>query len=62
MNKKINIEELNDEDLNTLSAELGIKVRDIVDNAIVKANKLLKSYGMEAKMEVVIREKVLEEK
>lgn len=55
--RNVDIQKLDNETLDNLSIQIGEKVKDIIDNAIVEANKILNIYGMEAKMEVVIKEK-----
>lgn len=52
--KLFNIDKLSNEEVDQLSEKLGIQVRDLVDEASDKINNLLKTYGLEAKMEVVI--------
>ena len=54
--KPINIEGLSPEELENLSVELGEEIRDLCDAACLKANKLIKKYGLKVKMGFVIEQ------
>ncbi len=48
--RKMDVEKLNLEQVDTLSEQIGEKLRAIVDEACAQANKICNIYGMEAKM------------
>lgn len=48
--KWIDIETLSKEEIDNLSIQLGEQIRNFCDKAVLKANKILKKYGMECKM------------
>lgn len=50
MKKEFNINKLSDQEVESLSLELGEKVRYLCDKAVERANKVLNKYGLEAKM------------
>lgn len=52
--KKVNVEALPEEQVDTVAVQLGDKIRGICDKACEDANKLLKIYGLQAKMEIVL--------
>lgn len=45
--------------IDELSLQIGDKLREICDEAVEKANKFLKIYGMSSKMQIVIDHKDL---
>jgi hypothetical protein len=54
--RSVNLKKLNEAELEQLSAQIGDKVRGIMDAAIESANKILVIYGLRAKMQLVIEE------
>lgn len=52
----ININNLSIEEAESLSSQIGDKVREISDEATNKINDLLNIYGMKAKFSLVIEE------
>ncbi len=52
--RKVNVDKLGEKALEQLSKSIGNKVTNIVDDAVKEANRILKIYGMEAKMEIAI--------
>lgn len=55
--RQVNIDQLNEEQIQVLIDQLGIKVRTMVDETCERANKILNVYGMQLKLEVVIQPK-----
>jgi hypothetical protein len=49
--RHIDVQKLSKEETENLAAQLGNKIRDMVDNCINEVNKLLSVYGLEAKMQ-----------
>lgn len=47
---------LNKDEAEQLSTDIGVKVRQICDEACEKANKILNIYGMKAQMQIAINE------
>lgn len=52
--RKVNLDQMSAEQVDQISLQLGEKVREICDEAVAKANKLLSVYGMTAKMQIVL--------
>lgn len=52
--KKVDIDKLSEEEFKALEKRMGQKVVAITDEAIAKANKLLQTYGLRAKMQIII--------
>lgn len=52
----LNINKLSPEQVNSLSEEIGSKVRDMVDNSVIQINSYLKSYNLKIKMVAVLDE------
>lgn len=52
--RKVDVEKLTNEQTDELSTQIGQKVREQVDETVNKINTLLKVYGMEAKMQIVL--------
>jgi len=55
--RQVNVDQLNEEQIQVLIDQLGIKVRTMVDETCERANKILNVYGMQLKLEVVIQPK-----
>jgi hypothetical protein len=53
--RSFNIDKLTPEEADRIGADLGDKVRELVDQACEKANKLLNIYGMKVQMQFVIK-------
>ena len=54
--RKVDVENLTEEQLQALIAQVGDKVRGMVDETCERANRILNVYGMHVKMQVVIEE------
>jgi hypothetical protein len=54
MKRKINIDKLDNNQLETAIEKISIEINKEVDYACEKANKLLNRYGLQCKMAVVI--------
>lgn len=52
--RKIDISTLPADQVDTISKQLGDKIREICDKACLEANRFLNVYGMKAKMQIVI--------
>lgn len=52
--RKVDIDKLTPEQADQLSAQIGEKIREIADKAVEDSNRILKIYGMEAKMAIQI--------
>lgn len=52
--RKVDLNQMNVEQAEAISEQIGIKIREICDKAIEDANKLLNIYGLSAKMQIVI--------
>ena len=52
--RKVDLNQMNVEQAEAISEQIGIKIREICDKAIEDANKLLSIYGLSAKMQIVI--------
>lgn len=52
--RKIDLNSLKPEEADQISKMIGDKVRQICDEAVEKANTILKIYGMNCKMAIVI--------
>lgn len=52
--EKVNIHELSAEHIDEISLNVGEQVRNICDQAIEDANKILSQYGLVAKMQIVV--------
>lgn len=52
--RKVDISKMSQEQVESISQQVGDKVRQICDEACEKANKILNIYGMNAKMQIVI--------
>lgn len=52
--RSIDISNLSLEQADSLAQQVGPKVREICDEAIEKANKILNIYGMKAQMQIAI--------
>jgi len=55
--RSVDISTLNEEQVELLQEQIGIKIRELVDGTIEKANKILNIYGLQAKMQIVIQQK-----
>ena len=55
--RSVDVSNLSPEQVDALSDQIGNKIRELVDTTCEKANKILKVYGLEAKMQIVILEK-----
>lgn len=55
--RNVDIDKVDDANIEDLSNKIGQKVNKMIDDVIAEVNKLLGVYGMEAKMEVIIKEK-----
>lgn len=54
-NRSIDINKLSKEDIENLQVQIGAKVREICDEAVEKANRILNIYGMKAKMQIAVQ-------
>jgi hypothetical protein len=54
--RKVNINKMSDEELEALEERIGKKITNITDDAVEQANKILKIYGLRAKMQIVIEQ------
>lgn len=52
--RHFNINNLSQEEAESLSNDIGAKVREICDKAVLEANKILNVYNMKAQMQIVI--------
>ena len=52
--RKVDLNQMNVEQAEAISEQIGIKIREICDKAIEDANKLLNIYGLSAKMQIVV--------
>lgn len=52
--RTFDVEKLTLEEADSLSEQIGNKVKDICDEAVKKANKILNIYGLKAKMAIQI--------
>lgn len=52
--RKVDLNSMSTDQVDEISAQLGDKVREICDEAVAKANRLLNIYGMSAKMQIVL--------
>ena len=52
--RSVDVSRLTPEDADRLSVQIGEKVRQICDQAVENANRLLNIYGMEAKMQFAV--------
>ncbi len=52
--RKVNIEKMDSAQVDSVAVQLGDKVKDICDKACEDANVLLKIYGLQAKMQIVL--------
>lgn len=52
--KKVDVKKLSIQEVEKLSVDIGDQVRDIVDSACTKANKILNQYGLQTKMQIVM--------
>ena len=59
--KKVNVNRLSNEEIAALQVQIGEKIREICDEAIEKANKLLNIYSLSAKMQIAINYQDLDE-
>ena len=55
--RKVDIEKIDNENIDSLSNQLGEKVKIIVDKAIKDVNKILNIYGLQAKMQIALEPK-----
>lgn len=53
--RKVDINNLPEEQLKEIEAKLTAKLREIIDDSVAKANRLLNIYGMEAVMGFELR-------
>ena len=58
--RSVNAEQLSAEQLELLAEQIGNKINGMVDDVCLKANEMLKIYGLEAKMQVAIQSKTVE--
>lgn len=52
--RKVNIDDLTSAQAGELSVQIGEKIKEITENAVEHANRILNIYGMHAKMQIVI--------
>lgn len=52
--RKVDVEKLTPEQADSLSVQLGEKIKEINDKTITEINRYLIVYGMEAKSQIVI--------
>lgn len=52
--RKIDLSNKTPEEVDAITVQLGEKVRQICDEAVEKANRLLNVYGMSAMMQIVV--------
>lgn len=50
--RKVNVDNLSNEEVDLLAEQIGEKVRILVDEACAKANTLLAVYGLKTKMQI----------
>lgn len=55
--RKVNVEQLTEDQLNELTVEISKLINTIVDDACAKANNLLNIYGLETQMQIVLKKK-----
>lgn len=55
--RKVDVENLSEEQLNNLMAQIGNKLVRMVDKTVEEANKMLAIYGMKSKMQLVLEQK-----
>jgi phage-related minor tail protein len=55
--RKVDIEQLTEEQVSELTIEMSKIINSIVDEACAKANSLLNIYGLETQMQIVIKKK-----
>jgi hypothetical protein len=60
--RRVNAENLSDEQLQQLSEAIGQKLRELCDNACEQANRILEVYGMKAMMQFEIKPKDFDKK
>lgn len=52
--RKVDLSKMEASQVDQISLQLGDMIRQICDDAVAKANRLLNVYGMNAKMQIVI--------
>jgi hypothetical protein len=57
--RSFDISKLSAEDADNISKQIGDRVRQICDEAVEKANKILNVYGMNAKMQILIEHELM---
>ena len=55
--RKVNVENMDNEQIRVVEDQISAKLRVIIDNACEEANKLLNIYGLEAKMQFSLDKK-----
>lgn len=55
--RQVNVDKLNEEQIQVLIDQLGLKIRNMIDETCDRANQILNVYGMCVKLEVVIQPK-----
>lgn len=55
--RRVDVNNLSEQQVDELSDLIGTKVRDIVDEACDRINTILGIYGLQAKIQFVIQEK-----
>jgi len=53
--RKVNVKNINDDQLELLIAEISKKITKMVDSVCDKANRMLNVYGLQAKMQIAIQ-------
>ena len=51
--RKVNVSNMTNEQVDQLSDQIGEKVKQDVDSCVERVNKILRIYGMKAKMHIV---------
>jgi hypothetical protein len=54
--RKLDIQKLTPEQADSVSQQIGEKIRQITEKAVLDANQILQIYGMEAQMQLVVGE------
>jgi hypothetical protein len=57
--RSFDINRLSAEEVDNLSKQIGDKVKQICDEAVEKANKILNVYGMSAKMQILMEHEAM---
>ena len=52
--RKVDVNKMEAEQVDVVAQQVGDKVKDICDDACIKANNILKIYGLQAKMQFLL--------